>query len=305
MISTELNGSEPAALRDGGLDHVRVRLDLAYDGTDFVGWAAQPGRRTVVGVLTSALEQVLRLDPGSIRLVVAGRTDSGVHATGQVCHVDLPAEAWAAAPGRGSLPPAEALVRRLAGVLPVDVRVRTATVAPDGFDARFSALRRHYAYRICDDPGGVPPLRRRDVMGHRPPGGDLLDPDLLNQAAEPLLGDHDFAAYCRPRAGATTVRTLLEYGWTRQPDGLLVARVVAEAFCHSMVRALVGAVLVVGDGRKPPSWPAELLAARDRAGAFSVAPALGLTLEQVDYPPDADLAVRAAAARSRRSLPLV
>ena len=256
----------------------------------------------MAGVLGAGLEQVLRLPPGELRLVAAGRTDSGVHATGQVAHVDLPGSAWLAVPGRSSLGSADSLLRRLAGVLPSDLRVQRVAAAPVGFDARFSALRRHYAYRICDDPAGVPPLRRRDVLGHRPPGAGRLEAAVLNAASSQLLGAHDFAAFCRRREGATTVRTLLQYSWSRDAVGLLVARVVAEAFCHSMVRALVGAVLEVGDGRHPTGWPALLLAEPRRSGAFSVAPALGLTLEQVDYPPAADLAVRAEAAKARRSL---
>jgi tRNA pseudouridine38-40 synthase len=227
-----------------------------------------------------------------------------VHATAQVCHVDVPVPAWEATPGRSTLAPADALVRRLSGVLPPDVRVGSAVLAPPGFDARFSALRRQYAYRICDDPGGVPPLRRHDVLGHRPPGAGRLDAALLAAASAPLLGDHDFAAFCRPREGATTIRTLLEYRWDRDPSGLLVATVTAQAFCHSMVRSLVGCVLEVGDGRRPVGWPAEVLAAGRRSGAYGTAPALGLTLERVDYPPDDELALRAEQARSRRSLPL-
>lgn len=293
---------EPATVSGGGL--VRVRLDLGYDGTAFSGWAAQPTLRTVAGTLTEALARVLRVDAGDVRPVVAGRTDAGVHATGQVCHVDLPVDAWQALPGRSTRTPEVSLVRRLAGVLPPDVRVFAATVAPDGFDARFSALCRRYAYRICDDPGGVPPLRRFDVYGHRPPGGARLDPEVLTEAAAPLLGDHDFAAFCRPRAGATTIRTLLEYRWDRDAHGFCVATVTAQAFCHSMVRSLVGCLLEVADGRKPVGWPAEVLAGRQRSGAFGTAPALGLTLEQVDYPPDAELAARAEQARSRRTLPL-
>lgn len=295
---------EPAAPEGGGLDHVRVRLDLAYDGTGFAGWAMQREQRTVAGVLTEALARVLRVDAEQVRLTVAGRTDSGVHASAQVCHVDVPVAAWALLPGRSTLTPADSLVRRLSGVLPPDVRVGAAGIAPPGFDARFSALRRQYAYRISDDPGGVPPLRRYDVLGHRPPGAGRLDADLMDAASAPLLGDHDFAAFCRPREGATTIRTLLEYHWSRDPAGLLVATVTAQAFCHSMVRALVGCVLEVGDGRKPVGWPAEVLASRRRDGSFGMAPARGLTLERVDYPPDEELALRAEQARSRRSLPL-
>ncbi|MFP5334271.1 MAG: tRNA pseudouridine(38-40) synthase TruA [Actinomycetes bacterium] len=274
---------------------MRVRLDLAYEGTDFAGWARQPALRTVQGTLEDALATVLRL-PAAPSVVVAGRTDAGVHATGQVCHVDLPEQAWAAAPGRSSSGPGTALRRRLAGVLPRDVVVREVSAAPPGFDARFSALRRRYAYRLCDDPAGVPPLRRRDVLGVRGP----LDVAAMDEAARRLTGLHDFAAFCRPREGATTVRTLLEHGWSRSAEGFVEGRVVADAFCHSMVRALVGAVLPVGQGRRAVGWPAEVLAAGRRDPAVAVVPALGLVLEEVVYPVEAELARRAEQARARR-----
>jgi len=283
---------------DGGL--VRVRLDLGYDGTAFAGWAEQPGLRTVQDVLTGALARVLRLDPAP-RLVVAGRTDAGVHARGQVVHVDVPRAAWDAVPGRTPAEPAAALVRRLAGVLPRDVRVHGARLAPPGFDARFGALRRRYAYRISDDPAGAPPLRRLDVLVARRP----LDVAAMDEAAGRLVGLHDFAAFCRPREGATTVRTLLHYGWRREAadDRLVVADVRADAFCHSMVRALVGAVLAVGEGRRAVSWPAAVLAAGLRDPAVTVVGPHGLCLEEVVYPPDAELAARAREARAVRVLP--
>ena len=273
---------------DGGL--VRLRLDLGYDGADFSGWARQPGRRTVQEVVEDALVTVLRVDEA--RVTCAGRTDAGVHARGQVAHVDAPVAAVEAAGGPG------ALARRLSGVLPRDVRVTEVTPAPDGFDARFAALWRRYAYRVSDHPAGVDPLRRHDVVDHR----RRLDVAAMDEAAGSLLGEHDFGAFCRPRAGATTVRTLLEHGWARV-DGLVVATVVADAFCHTMVRALVGAALAVGEGRRPPSWPAEVLAGRVRRPDVQVAPPHGLTLEEVRYPPVEELAARTLAARRRRGEP--
>jgi tRNA pseudouridine38-40 synthase len=282
--------------RDGGL--TRVRLDLDYDGTQFAGWAAQPGQRTVAGVLVAALGVVLRTDPEQLGLVVAGRTDSGVHATGQVCHIDCTLQSWSALPGRSDLDPAAAMVRRLAGILPGDVRVRTAAIAPFGFDARFSAVRRRYAYRVCDHPAGPPPLRRHDVFWHRRP----LDVAAMDESARRMVGLHDFAAFCRRREGATTVRTLLEYSWHRHTDDLVVARVVADAFCHSMVRALVGGTLAVGEGRCDVEWPARVLAGRARDPGVNVAPPHGLVLEGVGYPPDDELSLRAQQARAMRSL---
>ncbi|GMA88065.1 hypothetical protein GCM10025868_33150 [Angustibacter aerolatus] len=167
--------------------------------------------------------------------------------------------------------------------------MHVAAPAPDGFDARFAARHRHYRYRVSEPPGGVDPLRRLDVLDHRRP----LDVDAMAEAASRLVGLHDFAAFCRRRAGATTVRTLLTYTWSRpepgQVDaGLVVADVVADAFCHSMVRALVGALLPVGERRRDVDWPAQVLGAVVRDPAVSVVPPHGLTLERVDYPPDAE-----------------
>lgn len=280
---------------NGGL--LRVRLDLAYDGAEYSGWAAQPALRTVQGVLEAALGTVLRIPPP--RLTVAGRTDAGVHARGQVCHLDVPGEVWHALPGRSARTPAEALVRRLAGVLPDDVRVRAAGLAPDGFDARFSASWRRYAYRVADTEYGVDPLLRSHVLWH----DRRLDLDAMNAAAAGLLGEHDFAAFCRPRAGATTIRELRTLHWARGLDGIVVGTVEADAFCHNQVRAMVGALLSVGGGRRPIDWPATVLAAGVRDSAVTVVPPHGLTLEAVGYPPDDELRARAHAARRRRTLP--
>lgn len=264
---------------------MRYRLDLAYDGTDFSGWARQPGLRTVQGVLEETLATIWRVP---VALTVAGRTDAGVHADAQVCHVDLPA----------SVAPHPGLVGRLARMLPPDVRVRSVTPAPDGFDARFSAFRRHYLYRVSTAPWGPEPLRARDTL--RWPRA--LDLDAMNEAGRGLLGEHDFAAYCRPRPGATTVRELQRLEWTREPGetDVLAARLSADAFCHSMVRSVVGALLAVGEGRRPVSWPADLLAARERSSEVTVVAARGLRLVGVDYPDAPDLAARAAVTRRRR-----
>jgi tRNA pseudouridine38-40 synthase len=269
---------------------VRVRLDVSYDGTDFSGWAVQPGQRTVAGVLTEALERLCG-PYGVSGLTVAGRTDAGVHATGQVCHVDLAADAYQQI--------ADTLVRRLAGVLPADVRVRAAVEVPVDFDARFSALFRRYEYRVSDAPHGVEPLRRLDTAGWPRP----LDLDRLNAAATGLLGEHDFAAFCRRKENATTVRAITALTWRRDPDGVLVATVQADAFCQSMVRSLVGAMLVVGDGRRDPDWPGSLLSRRERAGEVTVAPAHGLTLIAVGYPDETRrYGERAELTRRRRQL---
>lgn len=283
---------------DDHREGLRVRLDVSYDGAAFSGWATQPGRRTVQGTLEAALGTVFRIPPPA--LTVAGRTDAGVHARGQVCHVDVPEVAWLAVPGRSDRPPGRALVRRLAGVLPADLRVFAAEPAPPGFDARFSALWRRYAYRVADTPHGVDPLMRGFVVWHDHP----LDLAAMNAAAEGLLGEHDFAAYCRARPAATTIRTLHELQWARTPGGLAVATIRADAFCHNQVRAMVGALLAVGDGRRPQTWPGEVLAAGVRDSGVIVAPAHGLTLEEVGYPPDGDLASRAVQSRRLRTLPV-
>jgi tRNA pseudouridine38-40 synthase len=269
---------------------VRVRLDLAYDGSEFSGWAKQRSRRTVQGELEAAIGTVLRLGE-PVELTVAGRTDAGVHARGQVAHVDLPAEVWAAEQDK--------LRRRLAGRLPWDVRVWRAERAPAGFNARFSAIWRRYAFRVGDHPGGVDPLLRGHVLWHDRP----VDVDVMNEAARLLLGEHDFAAYCKKREGATTIRTLLDLRWERTADGLAVATVRADAFCHNMVRALVGAMILVGDGHKPVGFPGEVLAGRVRHSAVNVLRPHGLTLEEVGYPADDRLAARSREARNKRTLP--
>jgi tRNA pseudouridine38-40 synthase len=268
---------------DGG--PVRLRLDIAYDGTEFSGWARQPGLRTVEETLARAVWTALRL-PGQPSLTVAGRTDAGVHATGQVAHVDLP--------GPADL---TQLVRRLGGLLPADVVVRRITVAAEGFDARFSAAGRRYRYRVTDLPPD--PLRRRDTVAWPRP----LDAPAMDEAAGGLIGEHDFAAYCRPREGATTIRTLRRLQVEREPDGVVVATVEADAFCHNQVRAMMGALLAVGEGRRPSSWPGEVLRAGVRDSAVTVAPAHGLTLVHVDYPPADQLAAQAAQTRQVRRPP--
>jgi tRNA pseudouridine38-40 synthase len=264
---------------------VRLRLDVAYDGGGFRGWAAQPGLRTVEGELSAALATVLRVP--SVDLTCAGRTDAGVHARGQVVHVDL-----------DPLPePAERLVRRVNGVLATDLRVLGAAEAPPGFDARFSAVWRRYCYRVADGPAAVDPLARSHVLAWPRP----LDVAAMAAASKALVGLHDFASFCRQREGATTIRTLLDLDWARRPDGVVEATVRADAFCHSMVRSLVGCLLAVGEGRRPVDWPAEVLAAGRRDAAVAVAPAHGLTLEEVGYPPDDELAARTEVTRARRA----
>jgi tRNA pseudouridine38-40 synthase len=271
------------------VETIRIRLDLAYDGTEFAGWARQrSGLRTVQGVLEEALTAVLRL-PEPAQLTVAGRTDAGVHASGQVAHLDLPANVWAQHEER--------LLRRLAGKLPLDIRVFGVARAPEGFDARFGALSRRYVYRVCDSRYGALPVRRRFVLWHNRP----LDLAALNEASALLLGEHDFAAYCKKREGATTIRQLLDLRWERTHPDEVAATIRADAFCHSMVRALVAALLMVGDGRRPAGFPAEVLGSGQRHPSVNVVQPHGLTLEQVSYPDPGQLVDRVAATRQLRT----
>ena len=276
---------------------VRVRLDLSYDGGGFHGWAAQPGLRTVQGDLDAALRTVLRLP--EVLTTCAGRTDTGVHARGQVVHADVPPEAVAATVGRSQDAPTDALARRLNGVLAPDVRVRRATEAPEGFDARFSALWRRYVYRLIDAPGVPDPLTRGHVLAWPRP----LDESAMQAAADLLVGEHDFASFCKRREGATTVRTLLDLHVERVRRGAgsgVDLTVRADAFCHSMVRALTGCLLAVGEGRREPEWAGQVLSARERDPGVLVVPPHGLCLEEVAYPPDGELAARADEARRIR-----
>jgi tRNA pseudouridine38-40 synthase len=275
---------------------VRLRLDLAYDGTDFRGWARQPGLRTVQGTLEAAIARILGGDP---RLVVAGRTDAGVHATGQVAHLDL-TEAQRLRLEKGRNPEPEALAARLTGVLGQypDVVVHRTALAADGFDARFSAVWRRYSYRVADRVAGYDPLERVRTTSV----AAALDVEAMDAAARSLIGLHDFAAYCKWREEATTIRTLLEFDWRRDADGILVANVKADAFCHSMVRALVGACVAVGQGRLDVDDVVDIRDARERTSETKVLAARGLTLTEVGYPADELLAQRAEQTRARRSL---
>ena len=278
----------------------RIRLDIAYDGTNFRGWARQPTLRTVQGTIEAALERVI----GShVHLTVAGRTDAGVHATGQVAHADLTDAQWARATQvrrDGIVPsdPVDPLARRLTGVFGqyADVAVSRTSTAPEGFDARFSATWRRYEYRIADLVTGYDPLERL----HATTVKAALDVDAMNDAASRLIGLHDFAAYCKPRPEATTIRTLLDFAWRRDERRMVVANVRADAFCHSMVRALVGACTAVGEGRLAPEDVVTLRDAGERTSEFKVLAARGLTLTEVGYPADELLAARAEQTRNRR-----
>ena len=274
--------TEPTLYPESGF--LRLRIDLAYDGTNFSGWAIQPERRTLQEEVEKAIAMVSQ---AKIESIVAGRTDAGVHATGQVIHVDVPESL-----------DLNDLAYKLNRILDTDIRITNVSVAPEAFHARFSALRRHYTYKILDENKVVPPLDRFDVASwYRP-----LDLDLMNKASALVLGQHDFAAFAKFREGATTIRELQRFEWVRDSRGYLIADVVADAFCYSMVRNLVGATVCVGDGRFPPEWIVTTLINKVRISDSLVFPALGLTLRQVDYPSDSELLERAQKTVARRDL---
>ena len=317
--SPQLAANLAAALRP----KVRVRMDLAYDGTFFRGWAAQPGLRTVQGELTEALSTILRVP---VQLTVAGRTDAGVHASHQVVHFDVDTEAWQALSGRNGVDPAQALRRRTQALLKraanpkttsrpepglvalgesagngADIVVGAVSQVGGDFDARFSALRRTYRYRVADGVARHDPRLRSSVLWT----DQELDLEAMNRSLQPLLGEHEFLSYCKPRQGASTIRSLLAAAWSRPESGvdagLAVFEVSADAFCHHMVRSLVGATLTVGQGRNSEEWPAALLARRSRELAAPLAPAHGLTLEAITYPEPRRWAEQAQAARVLRT----
>jgi tRNA pseudouridine38-40 synthase len=272
-------------------DSVRLRLDFAYDGTNFAGWSKQPGLRTVQGELESALGSIFHRANATPTPTVAGRTDAGVHALKQVAHLDLEAEEIA-------ITDPDSLARRLNSLAGRggDIRVLSVTVAPAGFDARFSAIWRRYQYRVADSVAQKNPLDRHNTLWHRGP----LDLAEMNVAAGSLLGLHDWASFCRPRDGATTVRTLEEFRWERLPDGILLATVRADAFCHNMVRSLIGATIAVGEAKLSASDVTALREAAQRTSAFKVVAPHGLTLVEVGYPDADELGRRAVLTRARR-----
>ncbi|MGF9650231.1 tRNA pseudouridine synthase A [Pseudarthrobacter oxydans] len=295
-----MNDQKPAAPVMGGGGFLRVRLDVSYDGGPFSGWALQPGRRTVQGVLEEALHMLLRR---SVRVTVAGRTDAGVHARGQVVHLDLTEAEWLGLPRGHELDPAVAMLRRIRGALSRvlgdltgAVEVHRISLAPPGFDARFSALWRRYSYRIADGPALWDPLGRYSTLWHKNP----LDVSLLNEGASKLLGLQNFLSFCKPREGATTIRELQRFEFARAEGGVIVATVQADAFCHNMVRALIGSALYVGEGVEEPGWLHERLLARKRDAKSVLAAPHPLVLEEVAYPSDDELLTRAELTRALR-----
>jgi len=277
---------EPTLNPESGF--LRFRIDFSYDGANFSGWARQPDQRTIQGEMESALSGLTR---NKVELVVAGRTDAGVHATSHVGHCDLPerdkyGKAWST----------QDLVYGLNRLLTEEIRIKSISLAPSYFHARFSALRRTYIYKIADGQRQIDPLKRFDIVSwYR-----HLDLSRLNEASSRLLGEHDFATFCKPGGSGTTIRTLEKFSWERLGDGTLLATVAADAFCYSMVRNVVGAVVCVGEGRFEPAWISALLQNQTRVSESMVFPARGLTLVGVDYPSDSELQGRASITIRRR-----
>jgi tRNA pseudouridine38-40 synthase len=265
----------------------RLRLDIAYDGSEFAGWASQRDQRTVQGELQRVLTN---LAGEAIELTCAGRTDAGVHARGQVAHLDAHATEQLNA-------------ERINRALPDDIRVRTVTAVTTDFDARFSALWRRYSYTVCDDPRGPDPLHRRYQLDV----GRQLDIDAMNQAAEALVGEHDFTSYCKLKEHGTTVRKVLDLHWERDADpktdiSTAVMHVTADAFCHSMVRSLAGALIPVGEHRKATDYPKQALEQKAREAGVTVMSAHPLVLEEVGYPPESQWAARQERTRTMRTV---
>ncbi|MET4003155.1 MULTISPECIES: tRNA pseudouridine synthase A [Arthrobacter] len=280
---------------------VRVRLDIAYDGGPFSGWAIQPGLQTLQGTLEEALALIMRR---LVRLTVAGRTDTGVHARGQVAHCDFTQAEWDGLNRDNTVEPCLALLRRINGALgwvlkdsQGAIQIQRVQRAGHGFDARFSALWRRYSYRIADASTKRDPLLRTQTLWFN----QDLDADLMDAGAAELLGLGDFKAFAKPREGSTTVRTLQRFDFTRGDDGVINLNIQADAFCHNMVRALTGAALRVGQGMEGPHWMRERQLAGVRDAKSVLASAHPLIFEEVRYPDAAELHERATLTRTRRA----
>ena len=294
---------------------MRLRLDLAYDGTAFSGWARQPGLRTVQGELEHALQLILHAGSDrELRVTVAGRTDAGVHARHQVCHVDVEPHILDCAIGHLNLDGVHSLEYRLRHILPDDIALHSVIQAPQGFDARFSALDMTYVYRICDDATAQDPRLRLFVLRL----DDHLDIAAMNEAAELMVGLHDFGSFATASPHGTTIREVKHARWSRtQPQrsqttsvaevdglgsGLVTFTIVADAFAHNMVRSLVNACIQIGRHRRSVAWFQDKLDHPEREGDTGPIAAHGLSLEYVAYPSDAELAFRANTIRAKRKL---
>lgn len=240
------------------------RLDIGYDGSDFHGYARNPGVRTIQGELESALSKIVGHE---VKTSVAGRTDAGVHARGQVVSFVV-----------GTDLDLERVERSLRSMLGPEIATESLTIVDDQFSARYSARARHYRYSVDDTPVADPLLRKAVWHVEGP-----LDVAAMNRAAAAFVGPHDFASLCRAQEGRTTERTVFDASWTRT-DGLVVFEVVASAFCHQMVRSMVALCVDVGRGRLDADEVPAIIAALDRnAAGRGAAPPHGLVLISVDY----------------------
>jgi len=265
--------NQPTLNSGGGF--FRARIDLSYDGTNFYGWGKQRDQRTIQGELEEAL---FTLFQQRIDTTVAGRTDAGVHATGQVCHVDLPDHDYGD------------IAYRLNRILTEEIRIKSIQRVSSDFHARFGALRRHYIYKILDGNRLLEPLKRFDVA----PWYRELDIDLMNQAANLVIGERDFFSFAKFRENSTTIRDLQRFEFERNSEGLIIAQITADAFLYNMVRSLIGTMVYIGEGRFPVDWAREVLERKERPSDSIVFPARGLTFVGVDYPEDSQLAARVA-----------
>ena len=267
-------GGSAASGTDGSASVARVRLDLAYDGSEFRGFAENAGVETVAGSLRAALERVLGAE---VTLTCAGRTDAGVHARSQVVTFDL----------REDLFDPPRLRRSLNSMLGPSIVVRRVRAVEPGFDARFDATWRAYRYYVLAAELPDPFLARTSWWVPDP-----LDLDLMRSAAHQLLGEHDFSSFCRrpkDRPDASLVRRILRAEWVEEEHpGLLRFEIAATSFCHQMVRSIVGTLVDAGRGSARCADLAAVLAAADRAAAGNLAPARGLFLWDVGYAGDAE-----------------
>lgn len=273
--------TRPGPTRKSRSGLVRLRIDLAYDGEPFAGFARQPDQITVQGVMEDTLQRILGGGPDPVITTCAGRTDRGVHAEGQTLHIDVPADWW-------RLDDVGALAGVLDRMVGPAITVFGVRRVAQSFDARFSATQRCYRYRLCDAVA-MPPLWRHDTWHV----GEPLDLAAMERGGQALVGEHDYTSFCRRRlvlledgskVQATMMRRIDRLSVRRsRPASLVVLRIDGKAFCHQMVRAITGVLVDVGRGIQPPEWVGELLAARDRRNASPVAPAHGLSLVAVRY----------------------
>jgi tRNA pseudouridine38-40 synthase len=270
----------------------RFRIDLAYDGTDFYGFSKQSAYRTVAGELLSGLVKIFGEDDEDFRMRVAGRTDAGVHAQAQVAHLDLTAEQLKRI-RRG-----HGVAERLNKIIDPDVRVTAFEEADPGFHARFSALSRRYRYSIADRSVTPNPMTSRymlEIMWH-------LDTAPMIEVAKEFMGLRDFKAFCKERTGTTTIRELKEISVKRRPNGVIDIEVEADAFCHNMVRSLVGALMSAGSGRTTVREVRKALKGNRNEHAYKVQAPQGLTLIKIAYPAKSKLAAQAELTQRMRSL---